>query len=136
VVVEGKGQVRRAFDRALARELKTVLRESKEKAAKMEEPSELWELERFLTQRRQEINRNYDFRYSLPFCHAELRTVKPKLECYPKEINTLGDHLRSRRLDLELLQSDVARVRPVTSSQRWPAGTKELLTPPPAIAYR
>jgi len=44
----------------------------------------------------------------LPFCHAELRTVKPKPECYPKEINTLGDHLRSHRLDLNLLQAQVA----------------------------
>jgi DNA-binding transcriptional regulator YiaG len=45
----------------------------------------------------------------LPFCHAELRAAKPRPERYPKEINTLGDHIRIRRLDLELLQSDVAK---------------------------
>ena len=45
---------------------------------------------------------------ALPFCHAELRAAKPKPSHYPKEINTLGDNIRSRRLDLELLQSDVA----------------------------
>jgi transcriptional regulator with XRE-family HTH domain len=44
----------------------------------------------------------------LPFCHAELRAAKPKRECYPKQISTLGSHIRSRRLDLGLFQSDVA----------------------------
>src|ERR1039457_845836 len=68
-----KKVARRAFDQALARELETVLRESKEIAAKIEEPSGLWELERFLTQRRKEIDRKYDFRYSvLPFVFANL----------------------------------------------------------------
>lgn len=42
---------RKAFDRLLARELEAVLCESKDKAAIIEEPSELWELERFLAQR-------------------------------------------------------------------------------------
>jgi DNA-binding transcriptional regulator YiaG len=45
---------------------------------------------------------------ALPFCHAELRAPKPAPSRYPKEINTLGDHVRRRRLDLELFQSDVA----------------------------
>jgi transcriptional regulator with XRE-family HTH domain len=44
----------------------------------------------------------------LPFCHAELRASKPKPEGYPNEINTLGDHIRTRRLDLKLLQKQVA----------------------------
>ena len=44
----------------------------------------------------------------MPFCHAELRASKPKPEGYPKELNTLGDHIRSRRLDLKLLQKHVA----------------------------
>jgi len=44
----------------------------------------------------------------LPFCHVELRAAKPKHERYPNEINTLGDHLRSHRLDLNLLQVQVA----------------------------
>jgi transcriptional regulator with XRE-family HTH domain len=44
----------------------------------------------------------------LPFCHAELRAPKPKSEQYPKEINTLGDHIRTRRLELKLLQKQVA----------------------------
>jgi len=43
----------------------------------------------------------------LPFCHAELRAPKPKPSAYPKTINTLGDHIRTRRLDLGLLQQEV-----------------------------
>jgi transcriptional regulator with XRE-family HTH domain len=44
----------------------------------------------------------------LPFCHAELRASKPKHAHYPKEINTLGDHILKRRLNLGLLQREVA----------------------------
>jgi transcriptional regulator with XRE-family HTH domain len=45
---------------------------------------------------------------ALPFCHAELRAPKPKSDHYPKGISTLGDHIRKRRLDLKLLQMQVA----------------------------
>jgi transcriptional regulator with XRE-family HTH domain len=44
----------------------------------------------------------------LPFCHAELRASKPKPNHYPKQIKTLGDHIRAHRLDLKLLQKKVA----------------------------
>ena len=44
----------------------------------------------------------------MPFCHSELRAPRPKSDRYPKQINTLGDHIRSRRLDLNLLQRQVA----------------------------
>ena len=56
---------RNAFDSALRRELETVLREAKDRAARIEQTSELWELERWLTQRRKEIDRTYDYRYSV-----------------------------------------------------------------------
>jgi DNA-binding transcriptional regulator YiaG len=45
---------------------------------------------------------------ALPFCHAELRAQKPQSEHYPREIKRLGDHIRARRLDLKLLQRQVA----------------------------
>jgi transcriptional regulator with XRE-family HTH domain len=45
---------------------------------------------------------------ALPFCHLTIRTKKPKDSKYPTELRTVGDHLRSRRLDLGLLQVDVA----------------------------
>jgi len=44
----------------------------------------------------------------LPFCHAELRAAKPRPPQYPKQLNSLGDHIRTRRLDLKLLQKQVA----------------------------
>jgi hypothetical protein len=41
--------------------------------AKIEEPSELWGLESWLTKRRREIDRRYDYRYSvLPLVFAHL----------------------------------------------------------------
>jgi|WetSurMetagenome_2_1015567.scaffolds.fasta_scaffold687262_1 transcriptional regulator with XRE-family HTH domain len=45
---------------------------------------------------------------ALPFCSLILKSPKPLSDQYPKEINTLGDHLRKRRLDLRLLQREVA----------------------------
>jgi transcriptional regulator with XRE-family HTH domain len=44
----------------------------------------------------------------LPFCHLELRAARRKPANYPKQINSLGDHIRARRLDLNLLQKQVA----------------------------
>jgi len=37
-----------------------------------------------------------------------LNAQKPKSTKYPKELETLGDHIRKRRLDLGLFQRDVA----------------------------
>jgi transcriptional regulator with XRE-family HTH domain len=45
---------------------------------------------------------------ALPFCHFELRAARRKPATYPKQINSLGDHIRSRRLNLKLLQKQVA----------------------------
>jgi hypothetical protein len=64
---------RQAFDMALRNELQTTIREAKERAARISEPAELWELEDWLTERRQDINRWYDYRYSvLPIVFARL----------------------------------------------------------------
>jgi len=45
---------------------------------------------------------------ALPFCHSELRAAKRKPAKYPEQFNSLGDHIRARRLDLKLLQKQVA----------------------------
>ena len=76
---------RKAFNLALERELQAVILEAKSKAAKMQEPSGLWDLERYLTHRRQEIDRIYDYRYSvLPFVLSNLlsngRLVEDELQ--------------------------------------------------------
>ncbi len=44
----------------------------------------------------------------MPFYQATLRAQKPDRR-YPLEPKTLGDHVRKRRLDLGLLQRQVAR---------------------------
>ena len=41
-------------------------------------------------------------------CHIRLTGRKPLPVAYPRELRTLGDHLRKRRLDLGLLQREVA----------------------------
>ena len=46
---------------------------------------------------------------ALPFCHFSLTALKPKSSEYPKELKTLGDHLRKRRLDLKLRQKEVGQ---------------------------
>jgi len=55
---------RKAFDHALNQELQEVIQQTKQMAAEVKEPSGLWELEHFLTQRRKEINRKYEYRGS------------------------------------------------------------------------
>ena len=45
---------------------------------------------------------------ALPSCHFTLIAQKPSPLPYPAQLNTLGDHLRKRRLDLGLLQQEVA----------------------------
>jgi hypothetical protein len=60
-----KAIARRAFEHALQPELEEVIQETKRMAAKIEQPSDLWALEGFLTKRRNEIDRKYDYRYSV-----------------------------------------------------------------------
>ena len=55
---------RKAFDAALGRELHEVIQEAKKMASQIKGPSDLWELEHCLTERRKEIDRKYDYRYS------------------------------------------------------------------------
>ncbi len=59
-----KAIARKAFDAALKRELHEVIQEAKKMALQIKEPSDLWDLEYYLTQRRKEIDRKYDYRYS------------------------------------------------------------------------
>jgi hypothetical protein len=59
-----KAIAHKAFDAALERELQEVIREAKQKAVQIKEPADLWVLEHYLTQRRKEIDRKYDYRYS------------------------------------------------------------------------
>ena len=59
-----KAIARTAFDAALGRELHEVIQEAKKMASQIQQSSDLWDLEYYLTERRREINRKYDYRYS------------------------------------------------------------------------
>jgi hypothetical protein len=59
-----KAIARKAFDTALSRELHEVIQEAKQMASRISQSSDLWDLEHYLPQRRREIDRKYDDRYS------------------------------------------------------------------------
>src|SRR6476620_873827 len=59
-----KTVARAAFDAALKRELQEVMQEAKQMANQINEPADLWDLEHYLTQRRKEIDRKYEYKYS------------------------------------------------------------------------
>jgi len=50
----------------------------------------------------------------LPFCHLRLKGFKAPNPAYPNTLKTLGDHIRKKRLDLGLLQREVAEKLGVT----------------------
>ena len=47
---------------------------------------------------------------SFPFTNISFSAQKPLDPAYPTSILTIGDHIRTRRLDLGLYQKDVARM--------------------------
>jgi site-specific recombinase XerD len=55
---------RKAFDAALGRELHEVIQKAQKMASQIQQSSDLWDLEHYLTRRRKEIDRKYDYRYS------------------------------------------------------------------------
>lgn len=64
----------------------------------------------------------------MPFSAMEYKVPKPKGDKYPRELHTIGDHLRKRRMDLGLLQKDVAEIigtRSVESITNWENGHSE-----------
>ena len=68
-----KAVARKAFDRALNRECDELVRETQRRAASLRETSEVWELGKWIAERRKEIADRYDYRYSmLPFVFTGL----------------------------------------------------------------
>lgn len=59
-----------------------------------------------------------------PFCHRKLSATKPKPYDYPADPKSTGEHLRKRRLDLRLLQREVAGIVGVNEAtiQNWETG--------------
>jgi DNA-binding XRE family transcriptional regulator len=66
----------------------------------------------------------HSLRGSLPSYHIRLEAAKPPPAEYPRELRTLGNHLRKRRLDLGLLQREVAEQLGVdeTTIYNWESG--------------
>jgi hypothetical protein len=53
-----------AFDAALSRELSSLLASTKNSASQATTPDDIWALHDLLSERRKEIDRKYDYRYS------------------------------------------------------------------------
>ena len=76
-------------------------------ASQINEPADLWELEHYLTQRRKEINRKYDYRYS-QLTHVFGRLLHER-RLSEEELHGLReDKLKSIRSFAEFLAEDVA----------------------------
>jgi hypothetical protein len=59
-----KKVARRAFDQALDRHLAAITAEAKRMMANVADPSDLWQVEAYLTESRKTVDRLYQFRYS------------------------------------------------------------------------
>jgi hypothetical protein len=102
-----KAVARRAYDAALERELREVMEGARQRASQIRQPSDVWGLERYLTQRRKEIDRKYQFRAShLTQVLGELMHEKRISE---RELRGLHeDKLKSMRSFAKLLTDSVA----------------------------
>lgn len=71
----------------------------------------------------------------LPFCKVTLKAPKPKPPSYPSVLNTLGDHIRKKRLDLRLLQRQVAQQIGVSEATiyNWEGNRTKALRKIPAV---
>jgi len=102
-----KAIARKAFDAALKRELQEVMEEAKQKASQIKEPPDVWKLERYLTERRKEIDGKYEFRSS------RLTQTFGRLLCDRRvsenELRGLGeDKLKAIRSCAKVLSENVA----------------------------
>lgn len=68
----------------------------------------------------------------MPFCHVRLSAKRPQSEAYPTALRTYGDHIRAKRLDLGLIQKQVAEQIGVdeTSIYNWESNRVE-----PAVRF-
>jgi hypothetical protein len=98
---------RTAFDAALGRGLHEVIQEVKKMANQIQQSSDLWDLESYLTQRRKEIDRKYDYRYSR-LTHVFGRLLHEN-RLSEEELRGLGeDKLKSIRSLAKFLAEDAA----------------------------
>ena len=98
---------RTAFDAALKRELQEVIQETKQMANQINEPADLWDLEHFLTQRRKEIDRKYEYKYS-QLTHVFGRFLYEQRVCEEELRGLREDKLKSIRSFAKFLSEDAA----------------------------
>src|SRR5947209_19112121 len=93
---------RKVFDAALKRELEEIMREAKQMASQIKEPADMWELERFLTHCRKDIDRKYHSRASrLMWVLATLLCERRILD---EDLHGLGkDKLKAIRSSAKIL---------------------------------
>jgi hypothetical protein len=102
-----KAIARTAFGAALGRELHEVIQRAKQMASEIQQSSDLWDLEHYLTERRKEIDRKYDYRYS-QLTHVFGRLLHEK-RLREEELRGLQeDKLKSIRSFAKFLAEDAA----------------------------
>jgi hypothetical protein len=60
-----KNIARKAYELAYEREMEDIKTEIIDRVDKLKEPKDVWALHNYLTKRRREIDRKYDYRYSV-----------------------------------------------------------------------
>ena len=60
-----KATARQVFERALLSELQEIVQEARRRAANIRDSDQLWELEAYIKRSREQIDRKYDYRYSV-----------------------------------------------------------------------
>src|SRR6266550_5735834 len=102
-----KTVARAAFDAALKRELQKTMQEVKQMANQVKEPADLWDLEHYLTQRRKEIDRKYEYKYS-QLTHVFGRLLHEQRLCEEELRGLREDKLKSIRSFAKFLSEDAA----------------------------
>jgi hypothetical protein len=98
---------RTAFDAVLGRELHEVIQQAKRMANGIQKSSNLWDLEHYLIERRKQIDRKYDYRYS-HLTHVFGRLLHEK-RLREEELRGLReDKLKSIRSIAKFLAKDAA----------------------------
>jgi len=102
-----KAVARTAFDAALKRDLQEVMQETKRMANQINDPADLWDLEHYLTQRRKEIDRKYEYKYS-QLTHVFGRLLHEQRLCEEELRGLREDKLKSIRSFAKFLSKDAA----------------------------
>src|SRR6201987_2725207 len=102
-----KAVARTAFDAALGRELHEVIHKTKQMANAIQQSADLWDLEHYLPQRRKEIDRKYEYRYS-QLTHVFGRLLHEQRLCEEELLGLREDKLKLIRSFATFLSENAA----------------------------